>query len=144
MVTMVWVVNRLRLKGPSWYLIFIYISPLNHWGNVAAPHGGPQPQKSAATLSPQPGGKTTKFIRTGGGIGEKKKIISSPSIAFRSLQGCQVYGNSFSTTQDPVSLALHHVPRNFSFLGAGNIQASDCRLLQSTLQQPPESAELLV
>jgi len=25
---MVWVVSRLRLKGPSWYRIFIYISPL--------------------------------------------------------------------------------------------------------------------
>jgi len=26
MVTMVWVVSRLRLKGSSWYLIFIYIT----------------------------------------------------------------------------------------------------------------------
>jgi len=26
MVTIVWVVSRLRLKGPSWYLIFIYIT----------------------------------------------------------------------------------------------------------------------
>jgi len=28
MVTMVWVVSRLRLKGSSWYFIFIYIT--NH------------------------------------------------------------------------------------------------------------------
>jgi len=33
-----------------------------------------QPQKSAM-LSPQPGGKTTKFIRTGGGTGGKKITI---------------------------------------------------------------------
>ena len=63
MVIMVWVVSRLRLKGPSWYLIFIYHHS-HHWGNIAVP----QPQKSA-TLSPQPGGKTTKFIRTSGGTG---------------------------------------------------------------------------
>ena len=66
-VTMVWVVSRLRLKGPSWYLIFIYISPLSSMGQRSRTSWAHQPQKSA-TLSPQPGGKTTKFIRTGGGI----------------------------------------------------------------------------
>jgi len=42
MVTMVWVVSRLRLKDPSWYLIFIYTyHHSHHWGNVAAPNGRP-------------------------------------------------------------------------------------------------------
>ena len=40
----------------------------------------PQPLK-LATLSPQPGGKTPKFIRTGGDIGKKKYIyISTPLV----------------------------------------------------------------
>jgi len=73
MVTMVWVVSRLRLKGPSWYLFFKYISPLTSVGPRSRASWAPKPQKSA-TLSPQPGGKTTKFIRTGGGIGEKNNI----------------------------------------------------------------------
>jgi hypothetical protein len=72
MVTMVCVVSRLRLKGPSWYLIFIYISPLISLGERSRASWAPQPQKSA-TLSPQPGGKTTKFLRTGGGIGEEEE-----------------------------------------------------------------------
>jgi len=62
---MVWVVSRLRLKGPSWYLIFIYISPLTSLEQRSRASCAPQPQKSA-TLLPQPGGKTTKSIRTGG------------------------------------------------------------------------------
>jgi len=72
MVTRVWVVSRLRLKGPSWYLIFIYISPLTSSGQRSRASWATQHQKSA-TLSPQPGGKTTKFIRTGCGNGEKKE-----------------------------------------------------------------------
>jgi len=72
MVTMVWVVSRFRLKGPSWYFIFIYMSPLTSLGQCSCASWAPQPQKSA-TLSPQPGGKTTKFVQTGGGIGRKKK-----------------------------------------------------------------------
>jgi len=67
MVAMVWVGSRLRLKGPSRYLIFIYISPLTSLGQRSRAYWALQPQKSA-TLSPQPGGKTTKFIRTDGGI----------------------------------------------------------------------------
>ena len=74
MVTMVWIVSRLRLKDPSWYLIFIYLSPLTSLGQRIRASWAPQPQKSA-TLSPQPGGKTTKFGRTGGGIGGKEKNI---------------------------------------------------------------------
>ena len=35
---------------------------------------GVQPQKSA-TLSPQPGGKPRKFIRTCGGTGKKKYLL---------------------------------------------------------------------
>jgi len=74
MVTMVWVVRRLRLKGPSWYLIFIYISPLTSLGQSGRASWAHQPQKSS-TLSPKPGGKTTKFIRTGGGIGKEIKLF---------------------------------------------------------------------
>ena len=74
MVSMVWVVGRLKLKSPSWYLIFICISPLTSMGQRSCTLRAPQPQKSA-TLSPQPGGKTMKFIRTGGGIGGEKTMI---------------------------------------------------------------------
>jgi len=74
MVTMVWVVSRFRLKGPSWYLIFIYISPITSLGQRSRASWAPQLQKSAM-LSSQPGGKTKKFVRTGGGIGVKKKIV---------------------------------------------------------------------
>ena len=71
MVTTVWVVSRLRLKGSSRYLIFIYISPLTSSGQRSRASWAPKPQKSA-TLSPQPGGKTAKFVRTSGGIGGEK------------------------------------------------------------------------
>jgi len=81
MVTMVWVVSRLRRKGQSWYLIFIYISPLTSLGQRSRPSWASQPQKSA-TLLPQPGGKTTKFIRTGGGTGGKKKSFSHTWLHF--------------------------------------------------------------
>ena len=67
MVTMGWV-NRIRLKGSSWYLISIYISPLTSLGQRSRALWASQPQKSP-TLSPQPGGKTTKFVWTGVGIG---------------------------------------------------------------------------
>ena len=56
MVTMIWIVSRLRLKGPSWYLIFIYVSPLTSLGQRSRASWASQSQKSA-TLSPQPGGK---------------------------------------------------------------------------------------
>ena len=46
----------------------MYISPLTPSGQRSRASWAPQTQKSA-TLSPQPGGKTSKFIRTGGGIG---------------------------------------------------------------------------
>jgi len=67
---MVWVVSRFRLKRPSWYLIFIHISPLTSLGQRSRPSWASQPQK-LATLSPQPEGKTTEFVRTGCGNGEK-------------------------------------------------------------------------
>jgi hypothetical protein len=50
---------------------------------------GAQPQKSA-TLSPHPGGKTTKFIRTGGGIGGKKIFIETDQQFFRSYMALQL------------------------------------------------------
>jgi hypothetical protein len=67
-VTVVWVVGRCRLKAPPG-ISSPYISPLTQ-RNCAS--WASQPQKSV-TLSPQPGGKTIKFIRTCGGIGEKKR-----------------------------------------------------------------------
>ena len=65
MVTMVWVVSRFRLKttpGSS----SSCISPLTSLGKRSRAPWVSQPQKSA-TLSPQPGGKPEKFIRTCGG-----------------------------------------------------------------------------
>ena len=61
-----------ELDGPFWYHIFIYMSPLTSTGQRSRASCASQPQKSA-TLSPQPGGKTTKFIRTDGGIGRRKE-----------------------------------------------------------------------
>jgi len=69
-VTMVWVVSRFRLKAPPG-ISSSCISPLTSSGQRPRASWASQPQKSA-TLSPQPGGKTTKFIWTCGGIGEKK------------------------------------------------------------------------
>ena len=73
MVTMVWVVNRFRLKAPPGSS-FSCISPLTSLEQRSHTSWASKPQKSA-TLSPQPGGKPQKFIRTRGGIG--KKNISS-------------------------------------------------------------------
>ena len=71
MVTMVWVVSRFRLKAPPGTSSSC-ISPLTSTGQRSRASWASQPQKSA-TLSPQPGGKTTKFTRTCGGIGGGKK-----------------------------------------------------------------------
>ena len=67
MVTMVWVVSRFRLKAPPG-ISSSCISPLTSSGQRSRAPWASQPQKSA-TLSPQPGGKPRKFIRTCGGIG---------------------------------------------------------------------------
>ena len=64
---MVWVVGRFRLKAPPG-ISSSCISPLTLSGQLSRASWASQPQKSA-TLSPQPGGKTRKFIRTCGGIG---------------------------------------------------------------------------
>jgi len=69
-VTMVWVVSRFRLKAPPG-ISSSCISPLTSSGQRSRASWASQPQKSA-TLSPQPGGKPQKFVRTCGGIGEKK------------------------------------------------------------------------
>ena len=102
MVTMVWVVSRLRLKGPSWYLIFIYISPLTSLGQHSRTSRAPQPQKSA-TLSSQPGGKTTKFIRTGGGI--RGGILHLALFLASGLISAQVFLTPLASS----STILHHV-----------------------------------
>ena len=68
-VTMVWVVSRFRFKAPPG-ISPSCISPLTSSGQRSRASWASQPQKSA-TLSPQPGGKPRKFIRTCGGIGEK-------------------------------------------------------------------------
>ena len=72
-VTMVWVVSRFRLKARPG-ISFSSISPLTSSGQRSHASWASKPQKSA-TLSPQPGGKPRKFIRTCGGIaGRKKKL----------------------------------------------------------------------
>ena len=73
---MVWVVSRFRLKTPPG-VSSSYISPLTSSGQRSRAPRASQPQKSA-TLLPQPGGKPRKFIRTCGGIGEKK-FLKGPS-----------------------------------------------------------------
>ena len=67
MVTMVCVVSRFRLKAPP-VISSSCISPFTSSGQRSCASWSSQPQKSA-TLSPQPGGKPRKFIRTCGGIG---------------------------------------------------------------------------
>ena len=67
MVTIVWVVSRFRLKVPP-DISSSCISPLTSSGQRSRAPWASQPQKSA-TLSPQPGGKPRKFIRTCSGIG---------------------------------------------------------------------------
>jgi len=69
---MVWVVSRFRLKAPPG-ISSSSISPLTSSGQRSRASRASQPQKSA-TLSPQPGGKTTKFLRTCGDIGGKKNL----------------------------------------------------------------------
>ena len=77
MGTMVWVVSRFRIKAPP-DISSSCISPLTSSGQRSRASWASQPQKSA-TLSPQPGRKPRKFIRTCGGIGEggKEKKISN-------------------------------------------------------------------
>jgi len=57
-VMMVWVVSRFRLQAPPG-ISSSCISPLTSSGRRSHASWASQPQKSA-TLSPQPGGKTTK------------------------------------------------------------------------------------
>ena len=64
---MVWVFSIFRLKAPPG-ISSSCISPLTSSGQRSRASWASQPQKSA-TLSPQPGGKPRKFIRTCGGIG---------------------------------------------------------------------------
>ena len=65
-VTIVPIVSRFRLKAPP-DISSSCISPLTSSGQRSRASWASQPQKSA-TLSPQPGGKPRKFIRTCGGI----------------------------------------------------------------------------
>jgi hypothetical protein len=66
-VTMVWVVSKFRLQAPPG-ISPPDISPFTPSGQRNCASWASQPQKSV-TLSPQPGGKTARFIRTCGGIG---------------------------------------------------------------------------
>ena len=105
-VTMVWVVSIFRLKAlPG--ISSSCISPLTSSGQRSRASWASQTQKSA-TLSPQPGGKPRKFIRTCVGIGgeggfyELKKVTvflltatvvdGTPQIAeneqWRHVEGC--------------------------------------------------------
>ena len=73
-VIMVWVISRFRLKAHPG-ISSSCISPLTSSGQRSRASWASQPQKSA-TLSPQPGGRPRKFIRTRGGIGGKKKTFN--------------------------------------------------------------------
>ena len=85
MVTMVLVVSRFRLKAPPG-ISSSCISPLTSSGQRSRASWAFQPQK-LATLSPQPGDKPRKFIRTCGGIGEReKKKTLLPHICYISSQ----------------------------------------------------------
>ena len=64
-----WVVSIFRLKAPPG-ISSSCISPLTSSGQLCRASWASQPQKSA-TLSPHPGGKPRKFIRTCGGNGGK-------------------------------------------------------------------------
>ena len=66
-VTMVWVLSRFRLRAPP-DISSSCLSPLISSGQRSRASWASEPQKSA-TLSPQPGGKPRKFIRTCDGIG---------------------------------------------------------------------------
>ena len=70
---MVWAVSRFRLKAPPG-ISSSCISPLTSAGQRSRASWASEPQKSAA-LSPQPGGKPRKFIRTCGGFGKIIIII---------------------------------------------------------------------
>ena len=70
-VTMDWVVSRFRLKVPPG-ISSSCISPLTSSGQRSRAPWASQPQKSAI-LSPQPGGKPRKFIRTCGGTGRIRR-----------------------------------------------------------------------
>ena len=80
-VTMVWVVSRFRLKAPPG-ISSSCISPLTSSGQRSRASWASQPQKSA-TLSPQPREKSRKFIRTCGGIGEKRRLPRIKKYYFR-------------------------------------------------------------
>ena len=60
MVTMVWVVSRIKLKAPPG-TSSPYISPLTQSGQRNCASWASQPQRSV-TLPPQPGGGTTKVL----------------------------------------------------------------------------------
>jgi len=77
-VTMVWVVSKFRLKPPPG-ISSSCISSLTSSGQRSRATWASHPQKSA-TLSPQPGGKPRKFIRTCGGIGKKRSNYSSQNV----------------------------------------------------------------
>ena len=72
---MVCVVSRFRLTAPPG-ISSSCISPLTSSGQRSRASWASQTQTSA-TLSPQPGGKPRKFIRTCGGIGEKDTALNS-------------------------------------------------------------------
>ena len=88
-VTMVWVVSRFRLKAPP-CISSSCLSPLTSSGQRRRASRASQPQKSA-TLSPQPGGKPGKFIRTCGGIWERRKKKNTETYVSGARHVCYHY-----------------------------------------------------
>ena len=109
-VTMVWVVSRFRLKAPPG-ISSSCISPLTSSGQRSRTSWASQTQKSA-TLSPQPGGKPRKFIRTCGGIGGEGGISS-----FDKCHLCRnlLYFSHFKST-DKVNIYCSQYFRHHHFL----------------------------
>ena len=121
MVTMVWVVSRFRLKAPP-CISSSCISPLTSSEQRSRASWASQPQKSA-TLTPQPGGKPRKFIRTCGGIGRKKIVQIDVTqdrqrMYKRNSEVCTTnncyYGKAISITYSEcvfVALVIQHATR---------------------------------
>ena len=126
MVTMDWVVSRFRLKAPPG-ISSSCISPLTSLGQRSRASWASQPQESA-TLSPQPGGKPRKFIRTCGGIGgggnrqifNHSHVIQMTHSAPEILPGLFLLECSVSTFL--CFHLLHNTVHNLPFLSNARVQ----------------------
>ena len=130
-VTMVRVVSRFSFKAPPG-ISSSCISPLISSGQRSRASWVSQPQKSAA-LSPQPGGKSPKFIRICGAL--KKNVLLIISIS------CTCLGRLFRTssgTLDCVCSLRYNEP---TMLPAGEPLVSTVGALYHKLQTQSSASE---